>query len=167
MNRIAQNLVADSQNLAMMPASKATEKIVGGEEGQKPSAFAPRRGALSSLLAHWPEYLMEAVLLGAFMVSACVFGILSGLPGSPVRQAVSSTFFRGLLGGIAMGLTALCIIYSPWGKQSGAHINPCVTDIPPPGQSQVMGRHLLYRRAIQRGGARRCDCHRIPAAADF
>ena len=69
MNRIAQNLVADSQNLAMMPASKATE-------GQKPSAFAPRRGALSSLLAHWPEYLMEAALLGAFMVSACVFGIL-------------------------------------------------------------------------------------------
>jgi len=56
-----------------------------------------------------------------------VFGILLGLPGSPVRQAVPSTFFRGLLGGIAMGLTALGIIYSPWGKQSGAHINPCVT----------------------------------------
>jgi aquaporin Z len=26
-----------------------------------------------------------------------------------------------------MGLTALAIFYSPWGKQSGAHINPSVT----------------------------------------
>jgi aquaporin Z len=29
--------------------------------------------------------------------------------------------------GIAMGLTAIGIIFSPWGKQSGAHINPSIT----------------------------------------
>jgi aquaporin Z len=29
--------------------------------------------------------------------------------------------------GIAMGATAVGIIYSPWGKQSGAHINPSTT----------------------------------------
>ena len=29
--------------------------------------------------------------------------------------------------GISMGLTAIAIIYSPWGKQSGAHINPSVS----------------------------------------
>lgn len=29
--------------------------------------------------------------------------------------------------GLAMGLTATGIIYSPWGKQSGAHLNPAVT----------------------------------------
>ncbi len=29
--------------------------------------------------------------------------------------------------GVAMGLTAIGIIYSPWGKQSGAHLNPAVT----------------------------------------
>jgi len=29
--------------------------------------------------------------------------------------------------GISMGLTAIALIYSPWGKQSGAHINPSVT----------------------------------------
>ncbi|MGH7774263.1 MAG: MIP/aquaporin family protein, partial [Candidatus Binatia bacterium] len=29
--------------------------------------------------------------------------------------------------GIAMGLTAIGIVYSPWGKQSGAHLNPSVT----------------------------------------
>jgi aquaporin Z len=26
-----------------------------------------------------------------------------------------------------MGLTAIALIYSPWGKQSGAHFNPVVT----------------------------------------
>jgi aquaporin Z len=29
--------------------------------------------------------------------------------------------------GLAMGGTAIAIIYSPWGKQSGAHINPSTT----------------------------------------
>lgn len=29
--------------------------------------------------------------------------------------------------GAAMGLTAIGIIYSPWGKRSGAHLNPAVT----------------------------------------
>jgi aquaporin Z len=88
---------------------------------------APKLGAVASLRLHWPEYLMEAGLLGAFMISACVFGIIYGYPNSPVPQAIPSSFFRGMLGGISMGATALCIFYSPWGKQSGAHINPSVT----------------------------------------
>jgi aquaporin Z len=88
---------------------------------------APELSAVTSLRLHWPEYLMEAGLLGAFMMSACMFGIIYGYPGSPVRQAVSSSFIRGLFAGISMGATALCIFYSPWGKQSGAHINPSVT----------------------------------------
>src|SRR3989304_3229360 len=45
----------------------------------------------------------------------------------PVYQALPDPFFRRVLMGIAMGLTAVGIIYSPWGKQSGAHINPSVT----------------------------------------
>lgn len=70
---------------------------------------------------------MEAALLGAFMVSACGFGALLEFPQSPVRQAIPSGFVRRAVAGLAMGLTALCIFYSPWGKQSGAHINPAVT----------------------------------------
>jgi len=84
-------------------------------------------GVLWSLRVHWPEYLIEATLLGAFMVSACVFGVLYGFPESPVRKAITSGWIRSPLGGLSMALTALAIFYSPWGKQSGAHINPAVT----------------------------------------
>ena len=70
---------------------------------------------------------MEAGLLGTFMVAACVFGALYEFPLSSVHQAIMSSLSRRLLMGISMGLTAAALIYSPWGKQSGAHINPSVT----------------------------------------
>lgn len=70
---------------------------------------------------------MEGVLLGVFMVSACVFGALYEFPGSPVHQAIHSDVLRRMLMGLSMGLTAIWIVYSPWGKQSGAHINPAIT----------------------------------------
>jgi aquaporin Z len=76
---------------------------------------------------HWREYLMEAAGLGIFMISACVFTTAIEHPGSPVRQGISNAFLRRILIGVAMGLTAIGLIYSPWGKQSGAHLNPSVT----------------------------------------
>jgi aquaporin Z len=79
------------------------------------------------LKRHWPEYLMEGAGLGIFMISACVFVVILEHPSSPVRQAISDPLLRRMLIGLAMGLTAVGIIYSPWGKQSGAHINPSVT----------------------------------------
>jgi len=82
---------------------------------------------LEMLKRHWPEYLMEAAGLGIFMISACVFVVIVEHPASPVRQAISDPPLRRMLIGLAMGLTAIGIIYSPWGKQSGAHINPSVT----------------------------------------
>ena len=109
------------------PPAEASNVAPAIEPPISASMRALERGALVSLAAHWPEYLMEAALLGAFMISACLFGVLYGLPGSPVRQAFPSPFARQLLGGISMGLTAIAIFYSPWGKQSGAHINPSVT----------------------------------------
>lgn len=70
---------------------------------------------------------MEAAGLGIFMISACLFGAVYENLASPVRQAISSSLLRRILMGISMGLTAVGIIYSPWGKQSGAHINPSIT----------------------------------------
>ena len=77
--------------------------------------------------SHWPEYLIEAGALGTFMVSACVFSVLLGFPGSPLYQVVASATLRQVLGGLAMGLTAVAIISSPWGQRSGAHMNPALT----------------------------------------
>lgn len=70
---------------------------------------------------------MEAAGLGLFMLSAAVFGTLLEYPGSPVHQAIPAPWLRRVLMGLLMGSTAIAIIYSPWGKQSGAHINPSVT----------------------------------------
>ncbi len=80
-----------------------------------------------ALRHHWPEYLMEAAGLGLFMISACLFATLLEHPGSPARQALPAPLLRRVLMGVAMGLTAIGLIYSPWGKQSGAHLNPSVT----------------------------------------
>jgi aquaporin Z len=76
---------------------------------------------------HWPEYLIEATGLGLFMVSACLFATLLEHPSSPVRQGVMNATLRRIPMGLAMGLTAVAIIYSPWGQRSGAHLNPSVT----------------------------------------
>jgi aquaporin Z len=82
---------------------------------------------MNSLKQHWPEYLIEAACLGLFMVSACFFGALLEYPASPVHRALPDPILRRVLTGLAMGLTAIGVIYSPWGKRSGAHINPAVT----------------------------------------
>jgi len=74
---------------------------------------------------HWPEYLMEAAGLGLFMISASAFAILLFHNASPV--AGLGPVVSRMLMGLAMGLTAIGLIYSPWGKQSGAHCNPAVT----------------------------------------
>ena len=91
------------------------------------SEFAWLADARRALASHWPEYLLEAVGLGLFMLSACVFTVLLEHPTSPVRQALDDALLRRLLIGIAMGLTAIALIYSPIGKRSGAHMNPAVT----------------------------------------
>jgi aquaporin Z len=75
----------------------------------------------------WRECGMEAALLAAFMVSACCFGVLLGSPQSPVTAALPSPFIRRCLMGVAMALTAVSLFFSPWGRRSGAHINPAVT----------------------------------------
>ena len=76
---------------------------------------------------HWPEYLMEAAELGMFMVSACMFASPLEHPASPVAEALPYPTVQRFLIGIAMGLTVVAIIDSPWGRQSCGHLNPSVT----------------------------------------
>jgi aquaporin Z len=80
-----------------------------------------------ALRSHWPEYLLEAVQLAIFMVSAGVFTVIFDYPGSPVYQLVASSAMRRAIIGVAMGGTAMGLIYSPWGRRSGAHMNPAIT----------------------------------------
>ena len=61
------------------------------------------------------------------MMSAGVMATLIWHPNSMISRFVSHEFYRLMIMGLAMGLTAIGLIYSPWGKQSGAHLNPAVT----------------------------------------
>jgi aquaporin Z len=80
-----------------------------------------------TLKKHWPEYLIEASGLAFFMMSACAFGALLEHPASPAHQAIPDDLARRMLMGVAMGLTSIGIVYSPWGRRSGAHLNPAMT----------------------------------------
>jgi aquaporin Z len=89
---------------------------------------------MNALRCHYPEYLMEAVGLGLLMISASFVTAVLEHPASPIYQALvqlsgglANPLLQRFLIGIVMGLTAIAIIYSPWGKQSGAHLNPVVT----------------------------------------
>lgn len=82
---------------------------------------------MNVLCRHYPEYLMEAAGLGIFMISASVATVILEHPASLIYQSIPSLMFRRFIIGVAMGLTAIAIIYFPWGKQSGGHINPVVT----------------------------------------
>ena len=100
---------------------------------QRPQIVAPeanqrhRVGLGQALRDHWPEYLMEASELAVFMVFACIGTVILEHPASPIHQMMPHAFWRrGVLGGV-MALTAVGVIYSPWGQQSGAHMNPAIT----------------------------------------
>jgi aquaporin Z len=80
-----------------------------------------------TLRQHWPEYLMEATELGMFMISACIFATILWHPASPIPTALPHPLVALLVMGIAMGLTAVAILYSSWGQRSGGHLNPSVT----------------------------------------
>jgi aquaporin Z len=83
--------------------------------------------AFGSLRFHWPEYLMEAGEMVLYMFFACAFATLMQHPASPVRHLIVSRFFRRALMGLAMGVTVISIVLTPWGKQSGGHFNPAIT----------------------------------------
>jgi aquaporin Z len=70
---------------------------------------------------------MEAAELGLYMFLACAFATLLQHPASPVRQFVTSSFARRALYGVAMGTTVIVLLTTPWGEQSGGHINPAIT----------------------------------------
>jgi aquaporin Z len=90
---------------------------------REPASFS----LIQALTLHWPEYLIEGWALGLFMVSASIFTTVFEHPGSPLAHLIVNPALRRTLIGIAMGATAVALIYSPWGRRTGAHMNPAVT----------------------------------------
>jgi aquaporin Z len=95
--------------------------------GSGRSVVIDHQSLAHTLRAHWPEYAIEAWALGMFMISAGCFGVLLDASSSPLSREIENADVRRVLGGLAMGLTAITLIHSPWGKRSGAHMNPAVT----------------------------------------
>jgi aquaporin Z len=90
-------------------------------------AGGPFARGLRLAAAHRVEYLAEALGLGLFMISACAFATLIWHPASPLHPALPNEFARRALMGLAMGLTLVGLVHSPWGRRSGAHLNPAVS----------------------------------------
>jgi aquaporin Z len=76
---------------------------------------------------HWPEYAIEAAGIAAFLLAAVAATVALEHPTSPLRGALPDALVRRALMGIAMGTTAVALVYSPWGQRSGAHFNPALT----------------------------------------
>jgi len=87
----------------------------------RPSRFT---GPVAALRTDWPLYLFEGAELATFMISACVMTVLLF---DPAVTPIHHPWLARALMGIAMGLTAIGIIKSPWGRRSGAHFNPAIT----------------------------------------
>jgi aquaporin Z len=76
---------------------------------------------------HWPEYLVEAGFLAVFVLAAGAVSAWLLNPSGAGGAAWPGVALRRLLAGAAMGLVLMGMIYSPWGRRSGTHLNPAIT----------------------------------------
>lgn len=76
---------------------------------------------------HWTEWGCE--LVGTAFQLFLGFSVVAVLeaPGAPGRDAIGSNDVRLVLIGLTFGLLAAVVATSPFGRRSGAHLNPAVT----------------------------------------
>ena len=82
---------------------------------------------VTSLRLHWAEYVMELAAMGLYLFFTCLFATLLQHPASPLRHLLTNNIVRRACFGISVGATLVAIVLTPWGKQSGGHLNPAVT----------------------------------------
>lgn len=86
---------------------------------------------LPALRRHWSCYLAEAAGLAFFMTCSGLLTLALEHPASPLHQWLVAQgvgpMERRVPLGLGMGLVIVALIHNPWGKRSGAHINPAVT----------------------------------------
>lgn len=84
-----------------------------GAEADLPAGAALRR--------HWPEYAIE----GGFLF---VFVLLAGIVSAWLQPAgAANEVAHRALTGLVLGGLVIAMIYSPWGRRSGSHMNPAIT----------------------------------------
>ena len=79
---------------------------------------------LETLRRHWPEYGVEALFLGLLLLVA---GALSAWIQAGANGHAPDPSLRRALSGVALGLLLMALVYSPWGRRSGSHLNPAIT----------------------------------------
>ena len=94
---------------------------------QRPASASWLEYPAEALRQRWPRYLMEGMQLGIFMAVALWLALALEHPKSGLRQAIAAPLLRRLLFGAGIGITVIVLIYSTWGRQSGAQFNPAVT----------------------------------------
>jgi aquaporin Z len=77
-----------------------------------------------TLRRHWPEYAIEAGFLAVFLLCA---GIATAWASTGADAFPADPAIRRGLAGVAAGLVLIAMIYSPWGRRSGTHLNPAIT----------------------------------------
>jgi aquaporin Z len=61
------------------------------------------------------------------MIAIGLFVTAFESPASPIYRGIHLSYLRTVLLGTGIGLVLALLIHSPWGKRSGAHMNPAIT----------------------------------------
>jgi aquaporin Z len=83
--------------------------------------------AIGALRRNWRVYLMESAGLAFFMIPAATMTLALFHPAALLHRLIPSSLGRHALLGLVLGLVVLFIVYNPWGRRSGAHVNPGIT----------------------------------------
>jgi len=70
---------------------------------------------------------MELFEMGLYLYFTCVFATLFQHPVSPFRHLLPNETVRRACFGISVGVSIAAMALTPWGKQSGGHLNPAMT----------------------------------------
>jgi aquaporin Z len=81
----------------------------------------------ATLRRHWPEYAIEGVFLALLVLAAGLASAWLETPSAAGWPFIPELAARRLLVGVVVGALVTAMIYSPWGRRSGAHLNPAIT----------------------------------------
>ncbi|MEP6502462.1 MAG: aquaporin [Betaproteobacteria bacterium] len=81
----------------------------------------------AALRRHWPEYGIEGLFLALFVIAAGLVAAELESPASALHVLLPEPLVRRLLAGLVAGLVIAAMVYSPWGRRSGTHLNPAIT----------------------------------------